>query len=45
MFTYNQNPEVLAGDIEILTNYTRKKELRIEKKLFQDKEDDQSIKG
>ena len=44
-FTYNQNPEVLTGDIEILTNYTqRKKNLELRKKLFQDKEDDQSIK-
>ena len=44
-FTYSPNPEVLTGEIEILTNYTqRKKSLELRKKMFEDKEDDQSIK-
>ena len=45
-FTYNPNPEVLTGDIEILTNYSqRKKNLSLRKKLYEDKEDEQSIKA
>ena len=44
-FTYSPNPEVLTGEIEILTNYSkRKKSLELRKKLFEDKEDVQSIK-
>ena len=44
-FTYSSNPEVLTGEIEILTNYNqRKKSLELRKKMFEDKEDDQSIK-
>ena len=44
-FTYSPNPEVLTGEIEILTNYTqRKKNLELRKKMFEDKEDDQSVK-
>ena len=44
-FTYSPNPEVLTGEIEILTNYSqRKRSLKLRKKLFEDKEDDQSIK-
>ena len=44
-FTYSPNPEILTGEIETLTNYTqRKKNLELRKKLFQDKEDDESIK-
>tara|TARA_B100000900_G_C20583096_1_gene718396 strand:+ start:827 stop:1981 length:1155 start_codon:yes stop_codon:yes gene_type:complete len=44
-FTYSSNPEVLTGEIEILTNYSqRKKNLELRKKMFEDKEDDQSIK-
>ena len=44
-FTYSPNPEVLTGEIEILTNYTqRKRNLEIRKKMFEDKEDEQSIK-
>ena len=44
-FTYSPNPEVLTGEIEILTNYSqRKKNLELRKKIFEDKEDDQSIK-
>ena len=44
-FTYSPNPEVLTGEIEILTNYAqRKRNLELRKKIFEDKEDDQSIK-
>ncbi len=44
-FTYSPNPEVLTGEIEILTNYSqRKRSLELRKKMFEDKEDDQSIK-
>ena len=44
-FVYSSNPEVLTGEIEILTNYSqRKRNLELRKKLFEDKEDDQSIK-
>jgi len=44
-FTYSSNPEILTGEIEKLTNYTqRKKNLELRKKMFEDKEDDESIK-
>ena len=44
-FTYSPNPEVLTGEIEILTNYSqRKRSLELRKKIFEDKEDEQSIK-
>ena len=44
-FKYSSNPEVLTGEIEILTNYSqRKRSLELRKKMFTDKEDDQSIK-
>ena len=44
-FTYSSNPEVLTGEIEILTNYNqRKRNLELRKKMFLDKEDQQSIK-
>ena len=44
-FTYSPNPEILTGEIEILTNYTqRKKSLELRKKMFEDKDDEQSIK-
>ena len=44
-FIYSSNPEILTGEIEILTNYSqRKRNLELRKKLFEDKEDDQSIK-
>ena len=44
-FTYSPNPEVLTGEIEILTNYTqRKRSLELRKKMFEDKEDEQSTK-
>ena len=44
-FTYNSNPEVLTGEIEVLTNYSqRKNNLKLRKRMFEDKEDEQSIK-
>ena len=44
-FTYSSNPEILTGEIETLTNYSqRKRSLELRKKMFEDKEDDQSIK-
>ncbi len=44
-FTYSSNPEILTGEIELLTNYNqRKRSLELRKKMFQDKEDEQSIK-
>ncbi len=44
-FIYSPNPEVLTGEIENLTNYNqRKRNLELRKKMFQDKEDEQSIK-
>ena len=44
-FTYSSNPEVLTGEIEVLTNYTqRKRNLELRKRIFEDKEDEQSIK-
>ena len=44
-FTYSANPEVLTGEIEVLTNYSqRKRSLKLRKKMFEDKEDEQSIK-
>ena len=44
-FKYDPNPEVLTGEIETLTNYSqRKKNLELRKKMFEDKEDEQSVK-
>ncbi len=44
-FTYSPNPEILTGEIEVLTNYSqRKKNLELRKKMFEDKEDEQSLK-
>ena len=44
-FTYSPNPEILTGEIEILTNHSqRKRNLKLRKKMFEDKEDSQSIK-
>ena len=44
-FVYSSNPEVLTGEIETLTNYSqRKRNLELRKKMFEDKEDEQSIK-
>ena len=43
IFKYNPDPKVLTGEIEILTNYSqRKKNLELRKKIFEDKEDEQS---
>ena len=45
IFTYSPNPEILTGQIEILTNYAqRKRNLKLRKKMFHDKEDEQSVK-
>ena len=44
-FTYSPNPEILTGEIEKLTQYAqRKRNLELRKKMFEDKEDDQSVK-
>ena len=44
-FIYSPNPEILTGEIEVLTNYSqRKRSLELRKKMFEDKEDEQSIK-
>ncbi len=44
-FIYDPNPEVLTGEIEKITNYSeRKRNLKLRKKMFEDKEDPQSIK-
>ena len=44
-FKYDPNPQILTGEIEVLTNYSqRKKNLESRKKLYEDKEDEQSIK-
>ena len=43
IFKYNPDPKILTGEIEILTNYSqRKKNLRLRKKIFEDKDDEQS---
>ena len=45
VFKYSSNPEILTGEIEKLTNYSqRKRNLNLRKKMFEDKEDEQSIK-
>ena len=45
IFKYSPNPQVLTGEIEELTNYSqRKRNLQLRKKLFEDKEDEASIK-
>ena len=45
VFKYSSDPQVLTGEIETLTNYSqRKKNLELRKKMFEDKEDEQSIK-
>tara|TARA_B100002019_G_C21262259_1_gene597422 strand:+ start:76 stop:1230 length:1155 start_codon:yes stop_codon:yes gene_type:complete len=44
-FVYNSDPQLLTGEIEKLTNYSqRKKNLQLRKRMYLDKEDDQSIK-
>ena len=43
MFTYSPNPEILTGEIELLTNYSqRKRNLELRKKIFEDKDDEHS---
>ena len=43
IFKYNPDPKILTGEIEVLTNYSqRKKNLELRKKMFEDKEDEQS---
>jgi len=43
IFKYSPDPKILTGEIEILTNYLqRKKNLKYRKKMFEDKEDEQS---
>ena len=43
IFKYSSDPKILTGEIEILTNYSqRKKKLENRKKMFEDKEDEQS---
>ena len=45
IFKYSADPQVLTGEIEKLTNYNqRKKNLELRKKMFEDKEDPQSVK-
>ena len=44
IFTYSPNSEVLTGEIEILTNYSQRKRNLELRKMFEDKEDDQSIR-
>jgi ABC-type branched-subunit amino acid transport system substrate-binding protein len=44
-FTYSPDPQLLTSEIEILTNYSnRKKNLKLKKNKFENKEDEQSIK-
>ena len=43
IFRYSPDPKILTGEIEVLTNYSqRKRNLEIRKKMFEDKEDEQS---
>ena len=43
IFKYNPDPKILTGEIETLTNYSqRKRNLENRKKMFEDKEDEQS---
>ncbi|RPH02581.1 MAG: hypothetical protein CBD13_000260 [Candidatus Pelagibacter sp. TMED153] len=43
IFKYNPDPKILTGEIEILTNYSqRKRNLKNRKKMFEDKDDEQS---
>ena len=45
IFKYSPDPEILTGEIETLTNYSqRKKNLELRKKIFEDKDDEQSQK-
>ena len=42
IFKYSPDPKILTGEIETLTNYSQRKKFRITKKMFEDKEDEQS---
>ncbi len=43
IFRYSPDPKILTGEIETLTNYSqRKRNLENRKKMFEDKEDEQS---
>ena len=43
IFKYSSDPKILTGEIEVLTNYSqRKRNLENRKKMFEDKEDEQS---
>ena len=43
VFKYDPDPKILTGEIEILTNYSqRKNNLKLRKKIFEDKDDEQS---
>ena len=45
LFKYSSNPQILTGEIEVLTNYSeRKRKLEFRKKMFEDKEDEQSLR-
>ncbi len=45
IFQYSPDPKILTGEIENLTNYTqRKRNLELRKKMFEDKDDEQSTK-
>ncbi|MFL2852721.1 MAG: ABC transporter substrate-binding protein [Candidatus Pelagibacter sp.] len=44
IFKYSPDPKILTGEIEILTNYSqRKRNLELRKKMFEDKDDEQSL--
>ncbi len=43
IFKFNPDPKILTGEIEVLTNYSqRKRNLELRKKMFEDKDDEQS---
>ena len=45
IFNYSSDPKVLTGEIEGLTNYSqRKRNLEMRKKIFEDKEDEESLR-
>ena len=44
-FSYSSNPQILTGEIENFTNYAqRKRNLDLRKKIFEDKEDEASLR-
>ena len=45
IYKYSPDPQVLTGEIEVLTNYSqRKRNLELRKKMFEDKDDEESLK-